>query len=124
MKELARSYGTVYDAAILNDVVTGITWVEDATNMSKITSNTWNGSGILVIIGDLKISGGDFNGVLWVEGGLFISGNTEINGALFVESGVTVDTTVTGTADITLDSDEIDAAFSGLPPFIESWREV
>jgi len=104
-----------------------ITWI---TNNFKITNSTWVGSGIMIVNGDLDISGGTFNGIIWVIGKLRISGNPVINGSIFVEGGVTVDTTVTGTAVISFDQSAIDDAFSNFitfsvspKPTVLSWQE-
>ena len=104
-----------------------ITWI---TNAFKITTNSWVGGGIMIVNGNLDISGGTFNGVIWVIGKLSISGNPVINGSIFVEGNVTVDTTVTGTAVVSFDQSAIDDAFSNLSTFpvspkpaVLSWQE-
>ncbi|MFH1856303.1 MAG: hypothetical protein ABH836_03610 [Candidatus Omnitrophota bacterium] len=103
--------------------VSGITWVDfDSGTEFEITTTGWSGSGILVVDGDLKITSGTFNGVIWVIGTLKISGNPTIKGALLVESGTEVDTTVTGTADITYAPNEINDLFSYLRETL-SWKE-
>ena len=105
-----------------------ITWVDTnlATEMS-ITTNGWTGDGILVVNGDLKITGGTFSGIIWVIGTLRVSGNPVINGAMYVESGATIDTVLTGTPVVNYDSSAVNAAFgflpSNLPPHILSWKE-
>ena len=128
MEAVARAgWGIAYDEVFLNDETDIVTWIESPAKESQVTDNGWVGGGIFVVQGDFKITGGVFNGVLWVEGALIISGNPEINGAVFVEGGATVDTTVTGTADITFDADVVADAFEELgniPPFIISWQEV
>ncbi len=128
METLVRGgMGLAYDVAFNNNATGVITWVESLAEESKVTTNGWEGDGIFIIRGDLKITGGTFNGILWVEGALRISGNPELNGALFVEGGATVDTTVTGTADITHNPDAIEVALEDLanvPPEILSWQEV
>jgi len=98
-----------------------ITWVNE-DNEFKITTTDWVGSGIMIVNGDLDISGGTFNGVIWVIGELFISGNTVINGSIFVEGGATVDTTITGTAEISFEQLAIGDAFSNLSTVL-SWQE-
>lgn len=96
-----------------------ITWINE-DNEFKITTGGWVGSGIMVIDGDLDISGGTFDGVIWVIGELLISGNPVINGSIFVEGEVTVDTTVLGTAVISFDQSAIDGAFSNFSTFLVS----
>jgi len=97
-----------------------ITWVNDSD--FRITEDGWVGSGILIVNGDLKITGGTFDGIIWVIGKLNISGNPVIDGSIFVEGEVTVDTTITGTADISLNQSAIDEAFRNLSTFL-SWQE-
>ncbi|MCK5225818.1 MAG: hypothetical protein KAQ89_03795 [Planctomycetes bacterium] len=127
-----RNYATYdYNNPPHNETpVEQITWIDD-NNQFKITkTSSWVGSGIMVVNGDLDMAGGVFNGVIWVIGELFISGNIEINGSIFVEGDISVDTTVTGTADINFDQDAIDAAFGNLltfpdppEPTVLSWSE-
>jgi cytoskeletal protein CcmA (bactofilin family) len=96
-----------------------ITWIN---NGFEITQDGWVGGGITIVNGDLKITGGTFNGIIWVIGKLSISGNPVINGSIFVEGEVTVDTTITGTAKISFDQSAIDAAFSNSSTVL-SWQE-
>ncbi len=90
-----------------------ITWVNEDGEF-QITEDVWVGNGIMVIDGDLRITGGRFNGIIWVIGELYIGGNAEINGSIFVEGEVTEDTTIAGTAKIFFDQSAIDGAFSNL----------
>lgn len=105
--------------------VDGITWIElSAGDELVISQNSWDGSGILVVNGDLKITGGSFNGILWVNGGLEVSsGNPDIFGAIFVNCGEE-DTVVLGNAEITHDPDVIEGALSSMSPFVLSWSEL
>lgn len=128
MKDIAQSSpNRYYDSAIDNDIVENITWVEGSPDQSQITTSTWTGSGIWIVNGDLKITGGTFEGILWVIGSLSIAaGNPLISGAVFVECSIDVDTTVTGNATIELDSEAIGAALDGLGTgsIVESWQEL
>jgi len=129
MEAIAQSQfpSTYYTSAIHNDVVTGLTWISAPGTESQITTNTWSGDGVLVVEGDLQITGGDFSGIIWVEGVLRISGNPDIEGGIFVESGISVDTTVTGNAEIDFDGDAVSDAFSYLTSLSVStdyWREL
>ena len=92
--------------------VTNITWIDSAFHISD---NIWGGSGILVVNGDLTITGGSFSGVIWVIGTLFISGNPVIDGGILAECGAYEVTTVTGTPVISFDADDIELALSNLP---------
>jgi len=112
-----------------NDPAEGLTWIDSTAEQSQITSDTWSGSGIIIVEGDLKINGGDFSGIIWVTGDVsLIAGNPEIVGGIFVECGATVDTTVTGSASITFSQDAADEAFEflsdSMPAVVEDWREV
>ena len=97
-----------------------ITWINNGFN---ITKTGWVGSGIMIMNGNLDISGGTFNGVIWVIGKLkMASGNPVINGSIFVEGNAMVGTTITGNAEISLDQSTIDDAFSNLSTVL-SWQE-
>lgn len=104
------------------------TWVDiDTATEMKISDSGWSGSGILVVDGDLTITGGRFSGIIWVIGTLRISGNPIIDGALFVESGAEVDTTLTGNPIVSFDSNAVSSAFGFIPfasaPHIIGWKE-
>lgn len=106
----------------------GITWVDVTGSLLEIEH--LNGSGVLIIEGDFKLTGtGSFDGILYVIGSLTVRGNPLINGTVFVES----------TADV---NDEVDlqgapgqivyksqAVADALIPLtssksIVSWREI
>jgi len=108
--------------------VNNITWVDiESLEDMRITDNNWTGSGILIVNGDVKITGGHFEGIIWVIGTLWISGDPVIDGAIFVESGAEFDTTVTGNPIVNFDSDAVLDAFdyipSDLPPSLINWKE-
>ncbi len=108
--------------------VNSVTWSDlDTTDEMTISDSNWTGNGILVVNGDLRITGGYFSGVIWVVGSLWVSGNPIIDGAIYVECGAEVDTTVTGNPVVSYDSDAVADAFGGipsdLPPFLISWKE-
>ncbi|MFC1644245.1 hypothetical protein ACFL5C_02900 [Candidatus Omnitrophota bacterium] len=133
MEGIAQDYysDTYYETAFDNDVADmnggpTVTWVSAVGTESQISQNGWTGSGILIVEGNLKITGGVYNGVIWVTGALDISGNPVLNGGIFVEGGVAVDTEITGTAEITYDTVAIGDAFDQLAssPIIEFWQEV
>jgi len=107
-----------------------ITWIDEDHKFEITKTGSWVGSGIMIVNGDLDMTGGTFNGVIWVIGKLSISGNPVINGSIFVEGEATVDTTVTGTAVISFDQSAMDDAFSNLSTFpvspkpaVLSWQE-
>lgn len=105
-----------------------VTWVDiNSLTEMKITTSEWSGSGILVVDGDLNITGGHFSGIIWVIGTLRVSGNPVIDGALFVESGAEFETTLTGNPTVSFDSGAVNGAFGFIPstsaPYITSWKE-
>jgi len=107
--------------------VSGITWVDLTGNNQFVASNSgWSGTGILVVNGDADISGGTFDGILYVIGKLKMSGNPVISGTIIVESGADIDTSVTGNVVINFDSGEITSSLEGLSfmgaEFV-SWEE-
>ncbi|MBU1933545.1 MAG: hypothetical protein KKC66_06565 [Candidatus Omnitrophica bacterium] len=108
--------------------VNSITWANVDSGHEMIVADAhWQGSGILVVSGDLRITGGYFRGIIWVVGTLWVSGNPVIDGTIFVESGVEFETTVIGDSTVNYDADAISDVFgflpSDLPPYIVSWDE-
>lgn len=104
------------------------TWVDINTAAEmKVSDSGWSGSGILVVDGDLTITGGHFSGIIWVIGTLRVSGNPVIDGAIFVESGAEVDTTLTGNPTVSFDANAVSNAFGFIPsistPHVISWKE-
>jgi len=128
MKAIAQnSPNRYYDSAIKNEIVENITWVDGAGVESEITTATWTGSGIWIVNGDLKITGGTFDGILWVIGSLYLgAGNPVIRGSVFVECTTEVDTTVTGNVTLQLNQGAIDDALGnlGIGVIVESWQEI
>jgi hypothetical protein len=95
-----------------------ITWVSFANPSGelKVTTASWEGSGILIVDGDAQFSGGSFEGIMWITGTLFINGNNGFDGAIYCEGGIEYgeieDVTVLGNCQITYDFDAILEAFS------------
>ncbi|MCM8799530.1 MAG: hypothetical protein NC900_02205 [Candidatus Omnitrophica bacterium] len=109
----------------------GITWIEVSEgNAFRITSNTWYGSGILIVEGDAFITGGTFDGIIYVIGKLRMSGNPVVNGAVIAESDTELveDTTITGNVTLNYDLEKISDALNNNLKFIfvelVSWREI
>ena len=105
-----------------------VTWVDiNSLPEMNITTSGWSGTGILIVDGDLNITGGHFSGIIWVIGTLKVSGNPIIDGALFVESGAEFETTLTGNPTVNFDSGAVNSAFGFIPfaatPYITSWKE-
>ena len=111
-----------------NSDVDGITWVKFQDNSEfKITTAGWYGSGILVVDGDLAISGGTFDGIIYVFGNLTVSGNPQISGGVLVQTQIDTTATITaGTPFIAYDSVNIANAFDNNLPWrivSGSWQE-
>ena len=64
--------------------VEGVTYIEDSGRL-KISTNHWEGNGVLIVDGDVQITGGTFNGIMIVRGEFQIAGNAEINGIVYVQ---------------------------------------
>jgi len=127
-KEAMRNGATHLYTDPANNItpVDHVTWVDiNSLAEMKITASGWSGSGILVVNGDLNITGGHFSGIIWVIGTLKVSGNPVIDGAIFVESGAEFDTTITGSPTISFDSNAVSSVFGFIPsaPYITSWEE-
>jgi len=129
-KEAMESGATHHYTDPANNItpVDHVTWVDiNSLTEMKITTSGWSGTGILVVDGNLNITGGHFSGIIWVIGLLKVSGNPIIDGAIFVESGAEFDTTITGSPTISFDSNVVSDVFSFIPstsaPYIISWKE-
>jgi len=94
--------------------VDNVTWMEfDMEDEFKVSHNTWEGSGIMIINGDTHISGGYFEGIIWVIGDCFITGNPHIEGALFIEGESDMDTsTITGNPIVNFNSGAVSSTYS------------
>ncbi|MGD9015048.1 MAG: hypothetical protein PVI33_03385 [Candidatus Omnitrophota bacterium] len=105
--------------------VDGITWIDTTPGNEVVISLVpWSGNGILIVNGDVKMTGGDFTGIMWVNGTFEVAaGNPEIYGTVFANCGAE-DTVVLGTADLTWDINAINDALSKISPFILSWQEL
>jgi hypothetical protein len=104
-----------------------ITWFDvPGASKAKISTTSWYGHGILVVEGDIEITGGIFDGALYVIGDLtFAAGNAQINGVIFVDGDVEDTTEIKGTTVISYDKDKILEAFGYNPiPFARAkWSE-
>jgi len=125
MMQMAKTNGIYYEYPDNNVPVHEITWVEAPEGSFQITSDTWSGEGILIVHGDLKITGGIFNGIIWITGSIAM-GNPVITGTVFVEGSTTVD--IGGTVDLIYDPDAIDQAIQKIAtlPWIEpgTWEQL
>lgn len=129
LESIAASQGTHYTNPDPHQAFNGITWIDivEPTTQLKINDSNWSGSGILVVNGDTDIEAGEFNGILWVIGKLYLSGNVKINGAAFAECDADLQSTLTGNPTITYLQSQIDAALDLLTPYgqraILAWHE-
>jgi hypothetical protein len=134
-KDLVKTAAThtYTDPANDQQPVDGITWVNvTGSNKYVISSSGWSGSGLLVVNGNgedvaLSISGGTFQGVIWVIGKLSISGNPTITGAVFAESDADIENKLSGNATLSFSEIVKDNSFGLLtenaPVNFISWQE-
>lgn len=94
--------------------VNGITYIETTgNNKAHFTNHHWSGSGILIVDGEFHMTGGTFDGIIWVEGGRFMmSGNGLVQGTIFINSEPDEQTKVTGNCDVYYDRDIIQQLLS------------
>lgn len=103
-----------------------ITWLDVSPGcLLDITGG--DGSGILIINGNVKIRGNTtFNGIIYVIGELTMMGTPIISGSVLAESRTTVDTYLGGNVVLNYDIDAITNSLSWvqfLTKNIVSWRE-
>lgn len=112
--------------------ISGVTWITNPGTPLMITdTGSWQGSGILIVDGDLKITGGSFDGIIWVTGNLRVDGNPPINGTIFVEGDEDIVIT-RGTSNIKYCLEAIEAALGLLEGYgtsiykltVQSWKET
>ena len=94
--------------------VDNVTWMNFVYNNEFLVSdNNWEGSGILIVNGDMKITGGYFEGIIWVIGNLRVDGNPTIEGAIFVEGATSIDpTTIIGSPIINYNSGAVSSTYT------------
>ncbi|MCF7908121.1 MAG: hypothetical protein K9L86_04535 [Candidatus Omnitrophica bacterium] len=128
-KESVKNMAThLYDESTFGEPVDGITWVEVSPGVTLTTAGNLQGSGILVIEGDVHMSGTEnFEGIIYVIGELSITGNVAISGSVLAESGAGIDTTIKGSVDLAYDPDLISAALANLgfsSSETVSWQDI
>ncbi len=94
--------------------VNGITYIETTgNNKAHFTNHHWSGSGILIVDGEFHMTGGTFDGIIWVEGGRFMmSGNGLVQGTIFINAEPDEQTKVTGNCDVYYDEDIVQQLLS------------
>ena len=145
-KQDIKNLATQYDNYSLNNIpangnipsVSGITYIsyQGTQNDSLHVAENDADSGFLVIDASgstgtitFNVTGGSFNGIIWVIGDVSVTGNPDINGTMFVENYI--DTKVGGTANVSYDAAAINDAISDIgsivtskAPYIVSWKEI
>lgn len=131
----AGGTGHVYTNPAANQQpVNGITWVELTGGNKYSISSNWSASGLLIVNSNgndiaLDISGAwQFEGMIWVNGRVKITGTPDIEGGVFARSAIDAQSTVSGNASLTFDSSDVANAFAFLaqPSSVKilSWREI
>ncbi len=110
----------------------GITWVDVTQgDPPSLSIQHLNGSGIVVINGNFRLNGvaggggSTFNGILYVVGKFWMSGNATVNGTVFVESTADIDDTeLTGSSLVKYSPQYIAASLGTLSSkTVVSWKE-
>jgi hypothetical protein len=109
-----------YNLPANNAPADGITW---CNGDFMVTTNSWTGEGILIVNGNFKMTGGHFNGVIYVKGTFDMAGNAEVLGAAFSENTANIELT-TGHSQLTYDASAESLAESLYPFKVISWKEI
>jgi hypothetical protein len=120
------SIATHYTNANFPGTVSGVTWVDVTPGGTLMVTGSQQGSGILVVNGNVHFGGTyQFRGVVYVLGTLTARGNFDLFGSAIVASTSDVDS-INGTPDLTWDENEITSALQQLTfsnSDIVSWNE-
>ena len=130
-KEEVKLRASHHDDELVSPV-NGITWVDVSLGSELEVAGNLQGSGILIISGDVHFAGSFvFDGIIYVAGTLKISGTPVINGSIFAESETDIDTTIAGHVTIEYDPIAINNALEYTPETtssgsseIISWRQT
>jgi hypothetical protein len=96
----------------------GITWVEGD---AQYTKSGWCGQGILIVTGDLILTGGVFNGIIYVMGNADVSaGNADVNGAVFIKG----EAKFAGINSVEYDVAAVNGVGQYYPYKVISWEEI
>ncbi|MFH1238836.1 MAG: hypothetical protein V1653_01845, partial [bacterium] len=109
-----------YSLPANNALAEGITW---CNGDFMVTTNGWNGNGILVVNGDFKMTGGQFSGIIYVKGTFDMSGNANVSGAVFSENTADIELS-TGNSQLTYDAAAESYAETLYPFKLISWKEI
>lgn len=119
-EEEMKALATVYTDPPNNvpNPANGVTWIEGD---AQYTQSGWIGQGVLIVTGNLRLTGGVFKGVIYVMGSVDTqAGNAYIKGALMVAG----DGDFAGTTNIVYDIAEINGAGKYYPYKVVSWEEI
>ena len=111
---------TKYNLPANNAVADRITW---CNGDFQVTTTGWTGSGILIVNGDLKMTGGEFTGIVYVKGSFDMAGNASLVGGAFSENTATIELT-TGTSTLVYNASAEKLAEDLYPYGIISWKEI
>ncbi|MFH1783613.1 MAG: hypothetical protein ABH868_01755 [bacterium] len=119
-QEMENIASTKYNLPANNAAATGITW---CNGDFMVTTSGWTGSGVLVVKGDFKMTGGLFTGIIYVEGSFMMSGNANVSGGIFSQNTADIELT-TGNSELQYDSTAVDNAGDLYPYKVISWEEI
>jgi hypothetical protein len=126
--QIKESADYLYDENNFAEPVEGITWVDVTPGEELTTAGNLQGTGILIVNGDCHMSGTEsFDGIIYVIGGLTITGNVNIDGSVLSGSETNIDTELKGNVTINYDQTAIGSALSGLgyaSKAIVSWQQI
>ena len=89
MKNLADSVGQMLPAGTNPDGLSGVIWIDGNTAMHNgdVVGTYPNKPAILIVNGDLDLTGGPVFGIIYVIGELKITGNPVVTGSVISENG-------------------------------------
>jgi len=103
-----------------------VTWFDmESGGEARITRTGWRGKNILIVEGNFRMTGGRFDGIIYVKGQLdMAAGNPVINGAIFIDGDSSDEARIRGTAEINYDETAIgEGAGRRFEKQGNSWRE-
>lgn len=130
-KATIKTYATVYDNTVPTSL-SGINWIDVPSGTTlNISSNIANSSaspGILIINGNVKMSGTvNFYGIIYVIGQLDMRGTVNASGSILAESAVSADPSLQGDVSVNFSAADITNALNLLDNFstkrVVSWKE-
>jgi hypothetical protein len=119
MTDMQDKATNFYNTNMTNPATSHITFV----NGNATCGVGWSGSGILIVNGNLKMTGGTFTGVIYANGNLNVSGGTNITGGVINNGNGKLSDTArivyTTAAETSAESELGTASYS-----ITSWQET